>query len=217
VGKESGSFLVTALLVYLLMVACSLDPKAPTKRTFERVIAAQLEKDRACIVVQLPLEIPDFQGKHRPDPEIEPLVHLGLVTKVATNVKPQFGDIGLLEKPHDIPGLRYDLAQAATRYRKNDPRTSAMSMIQQSQQLCFADKKLVNVVRWTEPSLAFGRTMVEVTYTYKLVNVANWAKDPDIERVYYATRALAAADQPQESKIGLVLMSDGWRVPDSMF
>ncbi|WP_408122289.1 hypothetical protein, partial [Caballeronia grimmiae] len=74
--------------------------------------------------------------------------------------------------------------------------------------LCYARVKLDKVVAWTEPDPNVHRT--DVTYTYKLDNVAPWADDRDIKRAF---ADLVAADREAgETKLNLTLEQrpDGW-------
>lgn len=208
-------WLFIAVTFAVLICSCSHDLKAPTQANFEHVISPYLASEHACIVVSVPRESPDFRGTHEPVPDLDALMHAGLVTESTAMVKPAFNQIDLFHPNQQVPGVRYELSKEGSKYVRNAVRTRAMSLMGPAQQLCYADKKLADLVRWTEPTATMGRTITEVTYTYKLVNIANWARNVDVERAFYTERELAAADTPKEAKITLVLMNDGWRVPDA--
>jgi hypothetical protein len=74
--------------------------------------------------------------------------------------------------------------------------------------MCFAEKKVTSIVRYSEPASGPGVTLSEVTYTYSLSNVAGWANDPAVRSAYHFEKQLSRS---QEARIGLMLMSDGWR------
>lgn len=210
-------WLFVAVTFGVLLCSCSRDPKAPTKLNFERVISPYLANQHACIVASIPRESPDFRGKHEPVPDLDALVQVGLVEKAPAMVKPGFNQVDLFRPNQQVPGVRYQLSREASKYLHNDARIRAMSAIGAEQQLCYADKRLADVLRWTEPTATMGRTITEVTYTYRLVDVANWARNADVERAFYTGRELAAAETPKEAKMTLVLMNDGWHVPESTF
>lgn len=81
--------------------------------------------------------------------------------------------------------------------------------------LCSGKKEVVDIVRYSEPSAMMGQTISQVTYTYNITDLASWMRDPAFLKAYPVD--LRAADAPVEAKMGLILMSDGWRVPDSLF
>lgn len=210
-------WLFAAVSFGVLFCSCSRDPKAPTKLNFEQVISPHLANQHACIVVSVPRESPDFRGKHEPVPDLDALVQVGLVEKASAMVKPNFNQVDLFHPNQQVPGVRYQLSKEASKYLHNDVRIRAMSAMGAEEQLCYADKRLADVLRWTEPAATRGRTITEVTYTYKLVDVANWARNADVERAFFTNRELAAADNSMEAKTTLVLMNDGWHVPESTF
>jgi hypothetical protein len=81
----------------------------------------------------------------------------------------------------------------------NEPRASM---------LCYAHVKLNKVVAWTEPDPTAHRS--DVTYTYKLDNVASWADDRDIKRAF--PEVTAADREAGETKLHIILeqREDGW-------
>ncbi|KIG08844.1 hypothetical protein [Caballeronia concitans] len=86
-----------------------------------------------------------------------------------------------------------------------DPNATADSRVWM---LCYAHVKLDKVVGWTEPDPNAHRT--DVTYTYKLDNVAPWADDRDIKRAF--TDLVAADREAGETKLHVTLEQrpDGW-------
>ncbi|MDR5762896.1 hypothetical protein [Caballeronia sp. LZ035] len=74
--------------------------------------------------------------------------------------------------------------------------------------ICYAHVKLDKVAGWTEPDPTAHRS--DVTYTYKLENVASWADDRDIKRAF---PEVAASDREAgETKLHITLeqREDGW-------
>ncbi|SAK89844.1 hypothetical protein AWB77_04949 [Caballeronia fortuita] len=74
--------------------------------------------------------------------------------------------------------------------------------------LCYAHVKLDKVVGWTEPDPTAHRS--DVTYTYKLENVASWADDRDIKRAF--PEVTASDREAGETKLHIILeqRADGW-------
>ena len=74
--------------------------------------------------------------------------------------------------------------------------------------LCYAHVKLGKVVAWTEPDPGTHRS--DVTYTYKLDDVAPWVDDRDIKRAF--PDVTASDREAGETKLHMILeqREDGW-------
>lgn len=69
---------------------------------------------------------------------------------------------------------------------------------------CVGQRRVHEVVRWTEPTQGRGATFTKVTYTWKLGDRPKWVKPEMFADVEGMT-------EPVESSITLVKTSDGWR------
>jgi hypothetical protein len=74
--------------------------------------------------------------------------------------------------------------------------------------LCYAHVKLDKVVAWTEPDPTAHRS--DVTYTYKLENVASWADDRDIKRTFSDVTAADRESGDAKLHVTLEQRPDGW-------
>ena len=78
---------------------------------------------------------------------------------------------------------------------------------------CYGTAVVDGVVRFTEPADALGQKVTEVTYAYRVTQVARWAEDTELRRAYpYLEAELASRGSPREATITFVQASDGWRV-----
>jgi hypothetical protein len=108
-------------------------------------------------------------------------------------------------------GITYSLTGEGQKYAvetnrpAGDPNATADS---RASMLCFAHVKLNKVVAWTEPDPTAHRS--DVTYTYKLENVAPWADDRDVKRAF--PEVTAADREAGETKLHVILeqREDGW-------
>jgi hypothetical protein len=76
------------------------------------------------------------------------------------------------------------------------------------QELCWSEKVLDRVVKWTPPVVFGPLTVSEVTHTYKIANVAEWSKKLDRQAIG-AVRGLGEqVGKPQP--LGLKLTKLGW-------
>ena len=60
---------------------------------------------------------------------------------------------------------------------------------------------VVDIVRWTDPADMLGRTLTEVTYTYRGTDLAFLVPQDQG----------AGIEQPKEAKVTLIPASDGWQ------
>lgn len=77
---------------------------------------------------------------------------------------------------------------------------------------CYGQKSVDSVVKWSQPVTADGRSQTEVTYTYKIMNLAAWSERSDIQQSFSDIRATVTGVSKVNQAIGLQLTSDGWEV-----
>lgn len=192
------------------LVACG-SKKDANKSNFKAAIQAELDKDPVCIAATLPDDTPSWNGQLKTNDQLEPLMQAGLVKRTQRMMARSPMDVEFEDKrPKEVQGYRYEVADNAKKYVQQ-----VRTLGGHSPELCYGKKKVEDIVRYTEPSAAMGMTVSQVTYTWRLVDSADWARNPGIEKQYYTEQFLNAANQPQEAKIGLALSNDGWHVPSA--
>ncbi len=77
---------------------------------------------------------------------------------------------------------------------------------------CFGTLAVDQVTNFTEPAEADGMHVTQVSYTRKLTHQPSWASDAAIELAFPNYRSEGYAAHPQTT--GMVLTSQGWRVPE---
>src|SRR6202789_2134566 len=83
----------------------------------------------------------------------------------------------------------------------------------QSAGFCYGDKTVDSIVKWTEPVTMGASSQTEVTYTYKIVNLAPWAKRSDVQREFGDVRTIVNGISKSNEIAGLQLTNQGWEVP----
>lgn len=58
-----------------------------------------------------------------------------------------------------------------------------------------------------------GATLSEVTYTYKIANLATWAKRPDVQQAFPDLRQTLNGASKANQAAELQLTNRGWEVP----
>lgn len=103
--------------------------------------------------------------------------------------------------PRNIKVRRYTLTEAAKPYAKN-------------QDLCWGKKALDKIVKWEGPMKLGDYQEAEVTYTYRIENVADWARKPDIQAAIPEIHG-ELDGVGQEDRHVVKLTSQGWEAKDS--
>jgi hypothetical protein len=80
-------------------------------------------------------------------------------------------------------------------------------------ELCYGTKIVDTIVTWTEP-VAIGPYMqMQVAYTYKIPDLASWAKDSDVQEQFNDVRTTVSGISKTSKLAGLELTNRGWEVP----
>ncbi len=169
----------------LLSQSCSRDPRAAAEANFKAAIQTRLDREPDCISVGLPSERPDFQGRSPPDPELEALVRVGVVSRATTLVQPPFNTWVPGESQRKLPDIRYDFTVKGRNYVPANSRPMMAVMWPPSYKLCYGTPQMQNIVRFSEPAALMGQIVTEVTYTYRLRDVAPWALDPGVDQAFH--------------------------------
>jgi hypothetical protein len=69
-----------------------------------------------------------------------------------------------------------------------------------------------SIVKWNEFVTLGGFSATDVTYTYELNNVAEWAQRPEIEAAFPLVK-MSFTKGADNQQIGLQLTNKGWEVP----
>ena len=78
---------------------------------------------------------------------------------------------------------------------------------------CYGQKTVDRIVSWTQPET--GSSQAEVTYTYKIANLAGWAERPDVQQAFPDLRAIVTRASKANQIVGVQLTDAGWTVPGS--
>jgi len=97
---------------------------------------------------------------------------------------------------------RYTMTDAAKPYLRANAK--------QQQRMCWGRKSLDKVVRWADPTKAGDHEESSVLYTYKLSNVANWARQPQIKTAFPVLGRTVDGEHTQQEKLYVELTPQGW-------
>jgi len=97
---------------------------------------------------------------------------------------------------------RYTVTDAAQPYLSKDPA--------QPPRMCWGRKSLDKVVRWSEPAKTGDHEASSVIYTYKLSNVAAWARKPQVKEAFTTLGRTVDGERTQKEKLSVKLTPQGW-------
>lgn len=204
-----------------LLGGCS-DPKAANDKNFSVAISDYLKTVPACTALDfggLPDDaqvypvssggslsstraptLEDFFGKN---PKARAFVDSGLIVIAMT----QRDGKDFLGKPE----TQYFAHASLTATGRAVYRVIPSTFLGDRAGFCYAQKHLVSIDNFTEPADAFGQMASDVHYTWKLGEVADWAKNPKLQQVDpEIARNVDEVAKPVTDSMGMVLTNKGW-------
>jgi hypothetical protein len=106
------------------------------------------------------------------------------------------------------PVKRYELSTEGRNYFWYIPGT-----LGQTSGFCYGQKSVDSIVKWTDPATVGSSSQTEVTYTYRIVNLAGWAGRPDVQQAFSDIRTTINGASKTTEVVGLQLTSKGWEIP----
>ena len=97
---------------------------------------------------------------------------------------------------------RYTMTDAARPFLRTDAK--------QVSRLCWGRKSLDKVVRWADPAKVGDHEESSVIYTYKLSDVAGWARKPQVKEAFPILGRTVDGEHTQKEKLYLKLTPQGW-------
>ena len=97
---------------------------------------------------------------------------------------------------------RYVMTDAAKPYLRADAK--------RQERLCWGRKLLDKVIRWADPSRVGDHEESAVIYTYKLANVVDWARKPQVKEAFPVLGRTVDGEHTQKEKLYVKLTPQGW-------
>jgi hypothetical protein len=189
----------------LFLTACD-NARKPSDGNFRKAIDQYLSKHgKACTWIgrPFPIDVSESEQNFRSGTgaQMAVLEAAGLVGSSDT-VVPTPGILG--------PGAprrvnRYQPTEAAKKYLQQAP-----GIFGESAGFCYGDKMVDSIVKWTEPVTMGAYSQTEVTYTYKIANLAPWAEQSDVQREFGDIRTTVNGISKSNEIAGLQLTNQGW-------
>jgi hypothetical protein len=200
----------------LFFLAACNDAKKPSNANFTVAINQYLTKHgEACTVIggQFPIDIPKSEqhdqsgtGSKLAALDQAGLLHASETTAVAHSM------LDPLRGPTPPqPVKRYDLTEEGKKYFQQVPGTFG----QTGGGFCYGQKSVDSIVKWTEPITMGAYSRTDITYAYKIVNLAIWAERSDVQQAFPDLRTTISGASKANQIAVLQLTDKGWEVPGS--
>lgn len=205
-------FYFVSIAGLLALTACN-STKQPSDANFTKAINDYLTKHgEACTVIgrQFPIDVPRSEqgGQYGIGPKLVTLERASLVQAIDTTAVVHGMLDPLRGSTPPQPVKRYELTADGKKYFQSIPGTFG-----QTSEFCYGQKNVDSIVKWTEPATAGTSSQTEVTYTYRIVDVASWAERPEVQQAFSDIRTTVNGASKTTAVAGLQLTSKGWEVP----
>jgi Prokaryotic membrane lipoprotein lipid attachment site len=190
--------LITTLA--LILAGCG-DPKQASEKNFEVAIQQYLDKSYpACVIRDRFPSDPFALDIFHHEPIYVEMEKMGLLTK-KEEMKKQFsyGKATLVTS--------YDLsAEGKKYYIAPDEKTRDIRY-----GFCFGKAKVEKIIDFSEPSEMMGNKISRVNYTYKVTDLPDWLKKPEITKLNEQIKNMAeSTETPIKADGTMMLTNKGW-------
>jgi len=198
-----------AMLTGILLVTGCNSAKKPSNANFRKAINQYLAMHgQACTWIgqAFPVDVSESELKS----------NFGISSKMA--VLEQAGLVQSTDSVVAVPEIfGPSIQRRVKRYQPTAIGRQYLQQVQaplgQSAGFCYGTKTVDSIVKWTEPAMIGPATQSEVTYTYKISNLAPWAQQADVQNQFIDIRATVAGISKTAELAGLQLTNQGWEVP----
>jgi len=203
---------LTFICSLLALTACN-STKKPSGANFRTAINQYLAKHGgACTMIgrEFPVDVTESEQRLQSDTAMQMAVleQAGLVHSSHTTAVVH----GMLDALHGPtppqPVKRYELTAKGQKYFRKTP-----GIFGQTASFCYGQKTVDTIVKWTEPATIGAATQTEVTYTYKIADLAPWAERPDVQREFGDVRSTVSKISKSNEIVDLQLTNQDWEVP----
>ncbi|MGR7271262.1 hypothetical protein ACU615_21430 [Klebsiella aerogenes] len=202
------NYLTPLLCICMLTLSGCNDPKKPSESNFKE--AAQQYLDTVypvCYIkVNFPYKTDGISFNNMPE-VLHAISEKGLLTEKELSRKHIDASWGI--KAHDIVVNSYDLTEEGRKYYKSDAAKNIRG--ENVGGFCFGKATVTEVSNFTEPSDAMGQKISRVSFSYKVSDIPEWAKTPEILTIdRQIKKDVDSAKDGMKVTNVFVLTNNGW-------
>lgn len=204
--------IVLLLAAFVALLGCK-SARKPSAANFTKAINEYLAKHgRECtyFAQTFPIDVPasELKDSSGTAPQMAALERAGLVRGSDTTAVIR-GMMGALGPSAPRPVRRYELTNEGRKYFQVKP-----GILGQSSAFCYGHEAVDSIVTWTKPESMGSILQSEVTYTYKMPDLAPWAKEADVQQAFGDIRTTVNGISKAHESVSLELTTKGWKVPE---
>jgi hypothetical protein len=206
------SLLWLMLLDVLLLIGCASQKDANEKNFSEALNSYFAKKGQLCLGIPstwpVDLNEAERRGGMGTAAEMAALEKVGLVRshEAETEYMPPLSSRTVKTKV-----LRYELTDNGKTFYREKVRLGLAGNKQVQGDLCYGQQALDKIVNWQGPTAARDSKEATVFYTYRIENLADWAKNPNIQRVFPGIVSTIDGAGKTQMNQALTLTSQGWQ------
>ncbi|MFZ0818525.1 MAG: hypothetical protein WAM91_00530 [Candidatus Acidiferrales bacterium] len=196
----------------LLLVSCASKKDANEKNFSEALNSYLAKKGQTCLGIPSAWPVDLNESERRSGmgraAEMAVLEKAGLVRshETETEYTPP-----LSSRPIKARVLRYELTDNGNTFYREKDRLGLAGNKQVQGDLCYGQQALDRIVKWEGPTVAGDSKEASVFYTYKIESLAEWAKNPDIQRVFPGIVSTINGAGKTQMNQALTLTNQGWQ------
>jgi hypothetical protein len=202
-----------ALFSVLLLVSCA-SKKDANEKNFSEALNSYLAKNgQICLGIPSawPVDLNEAERRSGMGRAVEmaALEKAGLVRshKTETEYTPPLSSRTVKTKV-----LRYELTDNGKTFYREKNRSGLSGNNEVLGDLCYGQQVLDKIIKWDAPTAARDPKEASVFYTYKIDNLAEWAKNPDVQRVFPGVVSTIDGAGKTEMNQAVTLTTQGWEV-----
>jgi hypothetical protein len=199
------------LFSVLLLVSCASKKDANEKNFSEALNSYLAKKGQLCLGIPstwpVDLNEAERRGGMGTAAEMAALEKAGLVRshETETEYTPP-----LSSRPVKAKVLRYELTDNGKTFYLEKDRLGLAGNKQVQGDLCYGQQALDKIVKWDGPTPVGNAKEVSVFYTYKIENLAEWAKNPDVQKIFPGIVSTIGDAGKTQMNQALTLTNQGW-------
>ena len=200
------------LFAVLTLVSCASKNDANHKN-FTQVLNAYLaQKGELCLGIPSPWPVDLNEAERRSGigraAEMAALEKVGLVhsQETETEYTPP-----LSSHPVKVKVLRYELTEDGKNFYRTRETIALVAKNGTQGDLCYGQQQLDKIIKWDGPTAVGDSKEATVFYTYKVANLAAWASNPEIQKVFPGILSTINGAGKIQMNQALTLTSQGWQ------